>query len=101
MKRIGRAVLCACVACGIMVAVFSCPTPAREASKKTPSERGHKVDKPGTITFTEGLSVKSKVEKPQMMIFLYKEKPVYRKEEASMSFLRDIMKPLPFTPAEP
>lgn len=56
------------------------------------------IEKPGTITFTVGVKIKGKVEKPQVMIFLPKEKPVYKKTALSCSFKDDIMEPLPFNP---
>jgi hypothetical protein len=60
----------------------------------------YRIDKPGTITFTVGVKIKGKVEKPQVMIFLPKEKPFYQKATFSYSFIDDIMKPLPFAPVE-
>jgi hypothetical protein len=61
---------------------------------------GYRIDKPGTITFTIGVKIKGKVEKPQVMIFLPKEKPVYKKATFSHSFSEDIVRPLPFDPVE-
>jgi hypothetical protein len=65
-----------------------------------PSGAAYRIDKPGTITFTVGVKIKGKVEKPQVMIFLPKEKPFYQKATFSYSFVDDIMKPLPFAPVE-
>ncbi len=61
---------------------------------------GYRIDKPGTITFTVGVKIKGKVEKPQVMIFLPKEKPFFSKATFSYSFMDDIMKPMPLTPIE-
>jgi hypothetical protein len=61
---------------------------------------GYRIDKPGTITFTVGVKIKGKVEKPQVMIFLPKEKPVYKEVTITHSFYDDIMEPLPLTPEE-
>ena len=58
----------------------------------------YRIDKPGTITFTVGVKIKGKVEKPQVMIFLPKERPFYEKATFSHSFSEDLMKPLPFSP---
>ena len=59
---------------------------------------GYRIDQPGTITFTVGVKIKGKVEKPQVVIFLPKEKPLYRKLQFDRSFKEDLMDPLPFTP---
>ena len=59
---------------------------------------GYKIDQPGTITFTVGVKIKGKVEKPQVVIFLPKEKPQYREMDFSYSFQKDIEKPLLFEP---
>jgi len=60
--------------------------------------QGYRIDQPGTITFTVGVKIKGKVEKPQVMIFLPKEKTIYREIEFSKSYKEDLMTPLPFTP---
>ena len=61
-------------------------------------EQGYRIEQPGTITFTVGVKIKGKVEKPQVMIFLPKEKTVYREIKFERSFLEDLADPLPFTP---
>jgi hypothetical protein len=71
-----------------------------DTAKAAADGRGYRIDKPGTITFTVGIKIKGKVEKPQVMIFLPKEKPVYSKATFSHSFLEDITKPLPFDPVQ-
>jgi hypothetical protein len=63
-------------------------------------DQGYRIDKPGTITFTVGVKIKGKVEKPQVVIFLPKEKPSYRDIAITHSFLSDIMEPLPLKPEE-
>jgi hypothetical protein len=60
--------------------------------------QGYRIDQPGTITFTVGVKIKGKVEKPQVMIFLPKEKTIYREIEFSKTYKEDLMTPLPFTP---
>ena len=62
--------------------------------------QGYRIEKPGTITFTVGVKIKGKVEKPQVMIFLPKEKPVYKDITMTRSFYDDIMEALPFEPGE-
>ena len=62
--------------------------------------QGYRIERPGTITFTVGVKIKGKVEKPQVMIFLPKEKPVYKEITLTRSFYSDIMEPLPFDPGE-
>jgi hypothetical protein len=72
--------------------------PANDNSIK--EGQGYRIEKPGTITFTVGVKIKGKVEKPQVMIFLPKEKPVYKEITIAHSFYDDIMEPLPFEPGE-
>ena len=59
---------------------------------------GYRIDQPGTITFTVGMVIKGKIEKPQVMIFLPKEKTFYREQKFSHSFNDDLAEPLPFAP---
>jgi hypothetical protein len=59
---------------------------------------GYKIEKPGTITFIHALVVKGKAEKPQVVIFLPKEKSLYEPMTFNRSFVKDIMKPLPLVP---
>jgi hypothetical protein len=56
------------------------------------------VEKPGTITFKHGLVIVGKVERPQVMIFLPKQKSFYREIEFSRSFRADIAEPVEFVP---
>lgn len=58
----------------------------------------YRIEKPGTITFTVGARIKGKVEKPQVMIFLPKEKPDYQEITLERTFKQDLMEPLPFVP---
>jgi hypothetical protein len=62
--------------------------------------QGYRIDQPGTITFTVGVKISGKVEKPQVMIFLPKEKTLYREEVFTRSFKDELMQPLPFTPID-
>jgi hypothetical protein len=55
-----------------------------------------RFDGSGTLTFTDGISITGEIEKPQVMIFLPKEKPYYRDIEFSHSYEKEIMQPLPF-----
>ena len=69
-----------------------------QGDKKAGSEQGYRIDQPGTITFTVGIKISGKVEKPQVMIFLPKEKTLYREEVLRRSFIDELLEPLPFTP---
>lgn len=77
----------------------SAPKPAPPAGQSGP-ESGYRIDEPGTITFTVGVKIKGKVEKPQVVIFLPKEKPYYRDISFAHSFSEDLVKPLPFSPVD-
>jgi hypothetical protein len=106
MKNIIHILVC-CLICIAALGVVAVPLPASSAGVKKDSTEmaasggaAYRIDKPGTITFTVGVKIKGKVEKPQVMIFLPKEKPYYQKATFSYSFMDDIMKPLPFTPVE-
>jgi hypothetical protein len=68
------------------------------APKDTVAQQGYRIDQPGTITFTVGMVIKGKVEKPQVMIFLPKEKSYFREQEFSHSFRDELSQPLPFSP---
>jgi hypothetical protein len=89
----------------VMVAALACwqvCTTAVTVTAATDSTvtqgKGYRIDEPGTITFTVGVKISGKVEKPQVMIFLPKEKTLYREEEFTRSFKEELMQPLPFTP---
>ena len=89
--------------CGIILAAPLSAAALKKDSTETAAGGGggtYRIDKPGTITFMVGVKIKGKVEKPQVMIFLPKEKPYYKKATFSYSFMDDMMKPLPFTPVE-
>ena len=75
--------------------------PAQKSTAEPVEGNGYKIDQPGTITFTVGVKIKGKVEKPQVMIFLPKEKPFYREVKLVHSFEGDLMEPLPFVPLLP
>jgi hypothetical protein len=103
MEKNIRAAIC-CLFSAAALGLAATP-PAIVGAKKDTSDAAasgaaYRIDKPGTITFTVGVKIKGKVEKPQVMIFLPKEKPYYNKATFSYSFMDDIMKPLPFTPIE-
>jgi hypothetical protein len=103
MERIIRLAVC-CLFFAAVLSMAATPAAASGAKKDTAEASGggasYRIDKPGTITFTVGVKIKGKVEKPQVMIFLPKEKPYYNKATFAYSFMDDIMKPLPFTPVE-
>jgi hypothetical protein len=80
-----------CVVCAVLVL----QTHVWGQDKPPKDDQGYRIDKPGTITFTVGVKIKGKVEKPQVMIFLPKEKPFYRDISITHSFYSDIMEPLP------
>ena len=61
-------------------------------------ESGYRIDAPGTITFTVGVKIMGKVEKPQVVIFLPKEKSHFREMSFSHSFENELLQPIPFTP---
>ena len=87
--------IAACVACYAIASLAQGP-----ADSSGKEGQGYRIDKPGTITFTVGVKIKGKVEKPQVMIFLPKEKPVYKEVTITHSFYEDIMEPLPLLPEE-
>ena len=58
----------------------------------------YEVEQLGTITFSVGVKIKGKLEKPQVVIFLPKGKSQFREMDFSYSFKKDIYKPLPFKP---
>lgn len=62
------------------------------------SSEVYKIDKPGTITFTVGAKIKGKVDKPQVMIFLPKEKSDHQQITIDRSFKEELFEPLPFVP---
>lgn len=81
----------------LVVAVHACMATG-STSDSTGVHDGYKIEQPGTITFTVGVRISGKVEKPQVMIFLPKEKTLYRKETLEKSYKEEIMKTLPFVP---
>ena len=73
-------------------------TTTADSASTTGANEGYRIDQPGTITFTVGVKISGKVEKPQVMIFLPKEKTQYREEVLNRSFIEELSQPLPFTP---
>ena len=71
-----------------------------ETTTKTDEDIEYEVEQLGTITFTVGVKIKGKLEKPQVVIFLPKGKSQFRKMDFSYSFKKDIYKPLPLNPVE-
>jgi hypothetical protein len=72
--------------------------PSSDSTSLSEPQEGYRIDQPGTITFTVGVKISGKVEKPQVMIFLPKEKTQYRNEMVQRSFREELSQPLPFTP---
>jgi hypothetical protein len=97
MKRLSRLTTCV-----VLCIVGGFPSYAADPAKDNPAnnDQGYRIEKPGTITFTVGVKIKGKVEKPQVVIFLPKEKPVYREVTIKHSFYDEIMEPLPLEPEE-
>jgi hypothetical protein len=58
----------------------------------------YRIEKPGTITFTVGAKIKGKVEKPQVVIFLPKDRTHYQEITLERNFREDLLEPLPFVP---
>jgi hypothetical protein len=74
------------------------PQDTSSTSGDAKDNQAYKIEKPGTITFTVGVKIKGKVEKPQVMIFLPKEKPVYKEHTLDRSFASELAQPLDFSP---
>jgi hypothetical protein len=68
------------------------------AAQDTAAHPGYRIDQPGTITFTVGVVIKGKIDKPQVMIFLPKEKPFFHDFKVTHSFADELREPLPFEP---
>ncbi len=90
MRRNGKSA--AAVVIMVLVAAFTTASEDQEGS--------YRIEQPGTITFTVGLQITGKIDKPQVMIFLPKERPVLRDIELSKSFESQIFEPLPFEPVK-
>ncbi|MBD3392159.1 MAG: hypothetical protein GF418_08780 [Chitinivibrionales bacterium] len=84
----------------VVLAVIAAACLAQEPAATRPLAEGsdYVVEQPGTITFKHGIVIVGKVEKPQVMIFLPKEKPYYRDISFERSFAEDMTEPLPFEP---
>jgi len=85
--------VCLCFFFGGLLTVPAADQKALQDQAK--DDQGYRIDKPGTITFTVGVKIKGKLEKPQVMIFLPKEKSVYNEVTITHSFHDAIMEPLP------
>jgi hypothetical protein len=87
----------------IQEAVCAPPASGKDVSpdslvRDTVARKGYRIDQPGTITFTVGMVIKGKVEKPQVLIFLPKEKTQFKQLDFSHSFKDELSEPLPFSP---
>ena len=85
---------------GMLIAIGLCAAQMPPESGQPPgTERSeYVVEQPGTITFKTGVVIVGKVEKPQVIIFLPKEKSYYREFSFSRSFADDIGEALEFDP---
>lgn len=68
------------------------------ATTDDPNAAQFRIEEPGTITFTTGVKIVGKVEKPEVVIFLPKEKSYLRELPLDHSFKSDLLKPLQSTP---
>ncbi|NLE02635.1 MAG: hypothetical protein GX640_22450 [Fibrobacter sp.] len=68
----------------------------QEPAQNDSDNLNYQIEQPGTITFTEGAKIKGKVDKPQVIIFLPKEKTYYKDITLERSFEKELMEPLPF-----
>ncbi len=82
----------------LLHAVVAFAEDSTQVDESTSKETTYRIEQPGTITFTVGIKIKGKVAKPQVMIFLPKEKSLYRELDFSYSFQKDLGKPIPFEP---
>jgi lipopolysaccharide export LptBFGC system permease protein LptF len=71
---------------------------ADTASKRTPNSQGYVVRLPGEITFTTGAVIEGKIEKPQVMIILPKEKTQADSIIFDQDFRAEMLKPLDTDP---
>jgi hypothetical protein len=90
-------VVCALLFCAAVNAQDS--TSATDSKQPMASiESEFSVEQPGSITFKTGVVIVGNVEKPQVMIFLPKEKSYYRQVRLSRSFEKDAAEPMLFEP---
>ncbi len=83
----------------ILIVFSICFSIEPDSSQINKEQKGdYQMVEPGTISFTVGVKIKGKFEKPQVLIFLVKEKSQYREMNFSYSFKEDILTPLPFIP---
>jgi hypothetical protein len=94
-----QAIMVSVLCTALCFSAFATTAPA-DSTAPAEEDEGYRIDQPGTITFTVGVKISGKVEKPQVMIFLPKEKTQYRDEVLSRSFVEELSQPLPFTPLE-
>jgi hypothetical protein len=73
-------------------------TNAAKTPRQNAESEGYRIEQPGTITFTQGITIKGKVEKPQVMIFLPKEKTLFKEITFNRSFRDAIALPPVFDP---
>lgn len=82
----------------LILTILLISTSVLSAPDKPEKSDGYIIDQPGTITFTSGVKIKGKVEKPQVVIFMTKEKTSTRAMEFNYSFKDEIMEPIDFIP---
>lgn len=71
---------------------------AQDSTQSSGPEKSYVIENPGTITFKVGAKIKGKVEKPQVLIFLPKEKPLQHPPSFERSFRADMLQEQPFAP---
>ncbi len=67
-------------------------------SADSTDQSNYRIEKPGTITFTVSTKIKGKVDKPQVMIFLPKERSYFRELDLTKSFKEEIKQSMPLVP---
>ncbi|MDO5576284.1 MAG: hypothetical protein Q4F84_04335 [Fibrobacter sp.] len=82
----------------IILLISISSTLGKESDSTQVQQQDYTIDQPGTITFTVVVKIKGKVDKPQVIIFLPKEKPLYQKHVLDHSFSDELSEQLPFVP---
>jgi hypothetical protein len=85
----------------ITAIVVSAQEPEEENADQPPAadiRSEFSVEQPGSITFKTGVTIIGNVEKPQVLIFLPKEKSFYREIAFTRSFGKEAAEPMPFEP---
>jgi len=87
-----------CLTCRIAAQIN---VPAKGKSQEIePKDDDFIIKKPGEITFTSGIVIEGRVEKPQVMLVLTKEKIKSDPSSYKQSFLKNITDPLRYNTFE-